>query len=97
MAEIGRSKDDLGQHPGERTRLKRDRPPLVVDGGPGNPATPAEQIRDDIARPAMQVDLGGQDRGRWRRGDAVEHRQRVAWFGVGEGSPTGHPLDASRG
>ena len=96
MADIGRSKDDLGEHPGERTRFEGDGPASAVDGAPGNPATPAEQVDDDIARPRMQIDLGGQDARRWRRRDAVEHRQRVAGFGVGEGCPTGHPLDASR-
>lgn len=72
VPDIGRAKDDLREHPGERARFERHRSSLAVQRGAGDPAAAAEQIDHDVARPGVKVDPGGE--ARWRRcgRDAVE-------------------------
>ena len=72
MADVGRAQDYLGEHPRERARLERDRPPLAVDGETGDPAAPAEEIGHDVAGTRMEVDPGRHHRGRRGGRDAVE-------------------------
>ena len=59
----------------ERARLERDGPALAVDGRPGDPAAAPEQVGHDVARSGVEVDPGGDDRGRRRRRDPVEDGQ----------------------
>ena len=81
VADVGRPQDDLGEHPGERARLERDRPALAVDGGPGDPPAAAEEVGDDVAGPGVELDPGGDDRRRRRGREAVEDGQRVPRLG----------------
>ena len=67
VADIGRAQDDLGQHPGERVRLQADGPALLVESRAGDPATTAEQVRDDVTGPRVRLDPG-RDEGLGRRG-----------------------------
>ena len=46
MAEVRRAQDELGQEPGQRRGLEAHRPPLAVDGGPGDPATTPREVED---------------------------------------------------
>ncbi len=72
VADVRRSQHDLGEHPSERARFERDRAPLAVDGGPGDPAATAEQVGHDVARPGVRDRSGRRPRGRRRRRQAVE-------------------------
>ena len=72
MAHVGRSQDDLGEHPVERARFERDGAALAVDRGPGDPAAATEQVGHDLARSGVGVDPRGEDARRWRRREALE-------------------------
>ncbi len=90
VADIGRTQDHLGEHPAERARFERDRSSLPVDGGSGHPTAAPEQVGDDITRPAVEVDPRRQHRWWWWRRQPIEHGQRIARFGVGDGSSACH-------
>ena len=95
MAYVGRPEDDLGEHPVERARLERDRAPLAVDGGPGDPAAASEQIGHDLAGARVCIDPRADEAGRRRWRESVEDGEGGARLGV-MGSTTGHRTDASR-
>ena len=85
VADVGRPQDDLGEHPGQRARLERDRPALAVDRGAGHPAAAAEQVGDDVAGARVELDPGGDQRGRRRRRRPLEGRKREARARASEG------------
>ncbi len=75
MADIRRAEDDLGQHPGERRRLDRDRAALAVQGGACHPAAPPGEIGDDVARSGVGFD-SRREQGQRRSGrEPVEGRE----------------------
>ena len=90
MADVRRAQDDFGQQAGERACFEAGRPPLAVDRGAGNPAAPAVEIDDDVARPAVGLDPGGHQLGRQGRRQAAEGGQRPARIAAQEGVTAGH-------
>ena len=75
VADVGRAKDDLGEHPGQRARFEGDGLALAIDGRPGDPSAAPEQVGHDVAGAAVELDPGGHDRGRRGRCDPVEDGQ----------------------
>ena len=90
MTDVGRPEDDLGQQPGERARLEAGGPALAIDGGPGDPAAPAVEVDDDVARPAVGLDPGRDQLGRQGRRQPAEGRQRPARVAAQERIAGGH-------
>ena len=76
MAEVGRAQDELGEEAGQRRGFEADRAALAVDGCPGDPAAPAGEVEDDVARLGVRLDPGGDERRRRRRREPIEERQR---------------------
>ena len=82
MADVGRPKHDLGEHPRQRARLERDRPALAVDGRPRHPAAATGQVDDDVAGPGVELDPGGDDAG--GGGGASRSKTGSEWPGSAE-------------
>ena len=88
VADIGRPQDDLGQEAGQRARLEAGRPALAVDRRPGDPAAPAVQVDDDVARAGCWPRSGRRPApaagaGRAGRRRAATSRDRCAGRGLG--------------
>ena len=82
VPDVRRPQHDLRQHPRQRARFERDRPPLAVHRRPAHPAATAEQVGHDVTGPGVLIDPGGHHRGRRSRRQTVEDGQRVARLGV---------------
>ncbi len=80
MAEVWRPEDDLGQQAVERRALEAHALALAVDGGPGDPAAPPEQVEHDVAWGRCRLDPRGDEGGRRRRREPLECRQAEARF-----------------
>ena len=85
MADVGRSQDDLGEHPRERARFEGHDPPLTVEPRPGDPAAAPERVGDDVAGTGVRVDQGDDEA--W--GGAGASRSRTGSARPGSEGPGG--------
>src|SRR5262245_24145057 len=90
MAEVRRPQDKLRQEARQRAGFDRDRAALVVDRGVGDPATASRQVEDDVPRARVGLEARSDERGRGRRGQAVEERQGETRLGANEGRTSSH-------
>src|SRR4029079_7417287 len=80
VAEIRRPQDELREQPGEGRRFEADGATLAVDRGAGNPTAAAGEVEDRVARLRIGLDPRSDERGRGRRRQALEEREREAWL-----------------
>ena len=76
MAHVRWAEHDLREHPRQGARLDRDRTPLAVDRGAGDPAAAAGEIGDDVTRARVGIDARSEQGRRRGRRQALEDRQR---------------------
>ena len=75
VPQIGRPNHHVGQEPGERRGLDRERAPAQRQGRPGHPATPPGKVHHHVVRLAARLDRGGQGGVGMGRGEPVEGGQ----------------------
>ena len=75
MAQVGRSKDELGEEAGERAALEAERAALPIDRRPRDPAAAPVQVGDDVARLRARLQPRLEQVGRGRRREPLERRQ----------------------